>query len=75
MRIETIREYGRPLLHELVHAINETAMLAIPTGEISALIVEEIPGPRILSARGSVKTTLTASASGLVRLLLAELPP
>lgn len=72
--IGAIRNRARPLMQEVVSAIQETVLLAVPIGNASAQVIEEIQGPRIVTARGWAGTVLSAPASGFVRQLLAELP-
>ncbi len=70
-----LRDRARPVLQALVQTTRETVFLAVPTGAVSARVIEELHGPRVIAARGWSNQTLTTSASGFVRLLLAELPP
>jgi IclR family acetate operon transcriptional repressor len=72
--LATLRDRARPLMEELVARVEETVLLAVPSGPASAHVIEELPGPRIVSARGWIGNSLTSPASGFVRQVLAELP-
>jgi DNA-binding IclR family transcriptional regulator len=72
--LTTLRDRARPVIEELVASLQETVLLALPSGPASAHVIEELPGPRIVSARGWIDSSLTSPASGFVRQLLAELP-
>jgi DNA-binding IclR family transcriptional regulator len=69
-----LRDRAQPVLERLTAELEETMMLAVPTSPTSAQVILEIPGPRIISARGWSDQALTSPASGFVRQLLAELP-
>jgi DNA-binding IclR family transcriptional regulator len=72
--LATLRDRARPLVEELVASLEETVLLAVPSGPASAHVIEELSGPRIVSARGWIDSSLTSPASGFVRQVLAELP-
>ena len=73
--LAALRDRARPLLEELVAALGETVMLAVPSGPASAQVVDEVEAPRVVGVRGAwTGTVLTTPASGFVRMVLSERP-
>jgi IclR family transcriptional regulator, acetate operon repressor len=70
-----LRDRARALLQRLVDETQETVFFAVPEWPASARVLEELHPPRVIAARSWNNETLTTSASGFVRLLLANLPP
>ncbi len=71
-----LQEQGALVLQQVTEELGETSMLAVPTGRATAWVVEEARSARILGVIDSwVGRTVSSSASGFVRMLLAELAP
>lgn len=65
----------RPLLEEVTAKLKETSLAAVPIGPMSARVICEIEGPRMVGVRSSwAETTITDPSAGFVRMLLAEMP-
>ena len=71
-----LQERGAKILQSLSEELQETSMLAVPTGPITARVVNEVKGPKLVGVATLWEGhTISSAASGFVRQLLAELPP
>ena len=70
-----LQEQGALVLQQVTEELGETSMLAVPTGRSTAWVVEEARSAKLLGVIDSwVGRTVHSSASGFVRMLLADLP-
>lgn len=71
-----LQERGAKILRSLTEELQETSMLAVPTGPLTARVVNEVKGPKLVGVATLWEgQTISSAASGFVRQLLAELPP
>lgn len=70
-----LQERGAAILERITADLEETSMLAIPTGPATARVIHEVRGPKLLGITSAwAGETIASPASGYVRQLLAELP-
>jgi IclR family acetate operon transcriptional repressor len=69
-----IRMTLRPLLEEVVHAVDETAHLVVLQGE-DAFYIDCVEGSKMVRATPRSGTSLPAHVSAAGKVLLAQLPP
>lgn len=70
-----LQERSRDVLERITAEIGETSMLAVPTGPATARVIDEVRGRKLVGVFDPwAGETISSSASGFVRLLLAELP-
>ncbi|NWL34226.1 hypothetical protein DM791_15155 [Paenarthrobacter nitroguajacolicus] len=70
-----LQERSREVLERITAEIGETSMLAVPTGPATARVIDEVRGRKLVGVFDPwAGETISSSASGFVRLLLAELP-
>ncbi|WP_028935559.1 IclR family transcriptional regulator [Pseudonocardia spinosispora] len=69
-------ERALPVLRELAETSGETSMIEVPVSRTSARVLAEVEGHHIVGVRTVWRDrALTSPATGVVRMLLAELPP
>lgn len=71
-----LKERALPVLRELTGTLGETSLVEVPITPTSARVLAEVEGHHIVGVRTVWRDrALTSPASGVVRMLLAELPP
>lgn len=71
-----LRERSTRIMQSITEELEETSMLAVPTGSTTARVINEVKGPKLVGVATLWEGhTISSAASGFVRQLLAELPP
>lgn len=70
-----LQNRSREVLEEATQVLGETTMIAIPTGPVTARVLDEVQGPKLVGVRNPwIGKSIDSPASGFVRQLLADLP-
>ncbi|OIH85107.1 hypothetical protein BLJ79_07910 [Arthrobacter sp. UCD-GKA] len=68
-------ERSSVIMQQITDELEETTMLAVPTGQTTARVINEIRGPKLIGVTSPwAGQSIDSPASGFVRQLLAEMP-